>query len=465
MSRFKLKLFCLAFVFLLAGCASSGETQQTTVSAKIADPVSLYTQAAEQLHNADQLSYYIQTTRTMIIEGQEFTQTSQQRLTVQNPGKETMRTSMTETLQIGSASVNVTEIFENGTGYVTVDGKAFSAPLSAEEVSKRYAPAVFFDPSIYEQISFHPQDGHQRIAFSSPTAAEGWALPANAAFTDASGYADLDENGTLKESLYTLSYTVGDVAVTQSTKVTMLTDVPVLTINAPDTYTAIEHFDAPKMLELACGYLLQAENIQSIAKTNINCQTFSISRAQSTDMTMTGSGANFSAEMNVQIDQTNQSRGGETTQLQQTEIFKNNVYSIAVNNAEAKNNASIDASAMKTYCQDMLIQDILLPEHIISASAEETETALTLTYQASNAFAEAICANICELLYSDAELLHTLSSSYETQSLQCVLTLDKNTGLPVSFLSDYSASHTIEQIPYLLESKTEQTYKYEKTSG
>lgn len=465
MKLFKLILFCLAFVFLLAACGSSGETLQTTAAPAIADPTLLYMQAAEEIQTAEHLSYYITTTRTTVIEGQEFSQTSQQRLNIQNPGKETMHTSMTENLQIGSFSVDISEICENGTGYITVDGNAFCAPLSAEELSKRYAPAVFFDPSIYDQIESSSQDGRLRLSFRAPRSAEKWALPEGAVFTDSSGYAELDESGALQESIYNISFTVSDVAITQSTKVKMLTAGPVLSPEAKDTYTAIDCFDAPKLLEQACGYLLQADSIHSSAKTDINCQTFSISRSQSTDMAMSGSGADFSAVLYVQIDQTNQSRGGETTQLRQIETFEKDVYSIAVNDGEATQNEAINASAMKKYCQDMLIQDILLPQHITEVTAEEADDTLILTFQASDIFAEAICSNICNLLYSDAELLHTLSSSYETQSLQCVLTLDKNTGLPQSFFYEYSAAHTIEEISYLLESKTEQTYKYEKASG
>ncbi len=468
MNRLKLIfLSCLAFMFLLAGCQSSGDsrTMQETTTPTIADPAALYMQVASNIHTADHLSYYIASTQTTVFEAGEFTLNSQQRLNIQDPGKDTMHSSMTENLQLGTSFIDITEIYENGNGYVTVDGSSFTAPLSTEEISKRYAPAICLDPTLYGHIEGIYNGGRIQITFRKPSAAEEWALPADAEFTDASGYAELDKNGALKESVYTLSYTVGNAAVTQTTKIIMLDKGQVLSPDDAVTYLPIECFDGPKLLEQACSYLLQTENISSTAETAINCQTFSISRNQTTNMTLSGTGKDFYALLDMYINQTNQSRGGETTEIRQSEAFENGMYSISVNGAQATQNDEIDASAMKTYCQDMLIRDIPLPQHITGVTAQETDNVLTLTFNASDFFAEAICSNICKHLYSDAELLHTLSSSYETQSLQCVLRLDKHTGLPLFFSSEYSALHNIEDISYLLESKTEQTYDYKETSG
>lgn len=468
MNRFNLTLIsCFALLFLLAGCQSSGDSRiaQNATTPVVSDPFEIYMQAASNIQSADQLSYYISSTKTSVLDDQEFTYSSQQHLNIQDLGKETMRCSMTEALKIGSFSVDITEIYENGNGYVTLDGNAFTSPLTAQAFIKRYAPAVCLDPTLYGQIEGNTNGNCIEISFREPSSAEAWALPADAKFTEASGYALLDENGALKESVYTLSYTTGSASVTQSTKITMLSNGQVLSSDTIDTYRPIEFFDGPRLLEQTCAYLLQAKNVSSSAKTAIQCQTFSINRYQATVMSMAGSDIDFSAVLDVQIDQTNQSRGGEITEVRQTESFDNGIYSISVNGAEAAQNEDIDATAMRTYCQDMLIGDILLPQHISNVIAEESDNTLTLTFYASDSFAETICSNICKLLYSDAELLHTLSSSYETQTLQCVLRLDKNIGLPLFFSSEYSATHNIEEISYLLESTTEQSYEYSKTSG
>lgn len=468
MNQFKpIRIFSLVLLFLLAGCQASGDNKaaQNTTASPVTDPAVLYEEAADKIHASEHLSYYIATNQTIHVADQTFTRNSQQRLNIQDPGKETMRSSMAESLQIGSFTVEISEIYESGNGYVTIDGNAFTAPLSAEEISHRYTPAVCFDPILYNKLECVPQDNRIRISFSEPKAAESWALPKDAVFADASGYAELNEDGILQESIYTISYTVGNISVSQSTRITMMEYSDVSSPSSPDTYTPIEYFDGPRMLEQACGYLQQAENVVSSAETEINCQTFSINRKQTSNVLLSGNGDNFNAKLDIQINQTNQSRGGETTDIHQIETFQNGIYSISINNAEATQNDAIDAAAMKTYCQDILIRDILMPQHISGVTSETTDLEQILSFQASNSFAEATCSNICSLLYSDAELLHTLSSSYETQSVQCVLRLDRCTGLPLFFTSQYSALHNIEEISYLLESKTEQSYQYEITSG
>ena len=464
MNKIKLtSLSLLTFLLFLTGCHSAKDNQsEPTTVPQIADPAVLYEDAADALRAKDQLSYYIGSTRTTVMNDQQFTVESQQQLNIQDIGKETVRCSMTEHLQVGTFSTEISEFYENGNGYVIVDGNGFTAPLTPDAVTVRYTPAVCFDPSLYQTVEGISNGGRIQLSFRQPSAGETWALPEGAAFTDATGYAELDENGVLKESVYTISYTLDNNTVSQTTKIILQDTSPVLSPDAQATYTPIEYFDGPRILEQACGYLLQVENITSHSETNINCQTFSISRNQISDMILSGSGEDFSAQLDVKINQTNQSRGGEVSDIRQTEFFDDGVYSISMNGAEVTPNESVDAATMKTYCQEMLIGDILLPQHITGVTAEEADGSLLLTFQTTDSFAEAICSNVCKLLYSDAELLHTLSSSYETQSVQCVLKLDLQTGLPQFFSSEYSALHNIEEISYLLESKTEQTYVYAK---
>ena len=468
MNRFKLLiLVILACVLILAGCQSSGDSQTVpeTTAPVITDPAEFYNQAAEKINNADQLSYYIGISQTIGYEDQEFTHTSQQHINIENPNSEKMRCSVTEALQFGSYRVPISEIYENGNGYVTLDGSSFTSPITVSDFIRRYAPAVTFTPSLYTEAEVTTQGSHIRIAFHNATDAEAWVMPENATFTEGYGYAELDQNGNILESLYTVSYKIGDAVVNKTTKITMLQNGQVLSPEEPDVYVPIDYFDAPRMLELACGYLLQADTVTSSVSTNINCQTFSISREQASSLTFTGSDEDFYALLDLEINQTNQSRGGEVTQIHQTETFENGMYTISINGTDTTQNEGINAEAMKDYCLDALVGDILLPRHITGATAEEADNALTFTFQASDIFAEAICSKICNLLYSDAELLHALSSSYEAQSLQCVLKVDKITGLPLFFSSEYSALHTIEEISYLLESNTEQTYQYTKISG
>lgn len=464
-SRIAAFVLCAALFLLLAGCFASNDTEKMQTSAFTADssPSSLYQQAADKIRSASSLSLYIGTMTNTTVAGQTFSEAAQQQLSFQGYGTGTLQASMDETLRIGSYAIAISEIYADGAGYFTVNGSPFTAAMTAEEYCARYAPAILFDTALYSDIQAHLYGKAAGITFRRPASAENWAVPDDAELIDASGYAALDSTGSLQESTYTVTYKHGAATVSQTTRVVIRsTDTAqVKSPGAAESYTKLEYLDAPRKLEQACGYLLQATQIQALSTENITCQAFAISRSQTTSLSMSGAGDAFSAFLDINVNQINQSRGGEVTVIQQTERFQNGTYSISANGAASTENTAVDHESMRTYCQDFLVENILLPEYITGASMTETETTYRITFLASEALAEAICADVCSTLYNDPDLLNSLASSYATDTTQCYLELDKQTGLPVASGLNYSATHTIEEITYQLTSKTDQIYQYE----
>lgn len=467
MTRLRIAAFilCAALLPLLSGCFASDNPEKTHTSAFTPDssPSSLYQQAASEIRTADSLSLYIGAMTNTTVGGQTFSKTSQQLLNLQNYGTNALQGSMEETIHIGSYAITVSEIYADGAGYFTVNGSPFSAPMRAEEYCARYAPAILFDTTLYSDIQAFTYGKTTGITFRQPSAGESWALPDSAEFTDAYGYAVLDSTGSLQESTYTVIYKHGAATISQTTRV-IIRSTDTVQVKSPGTaeaYTPLEYLDAPRKLEQGCGYLLQATQIQANSTENIACQAFAISRIQTTSLSMSGTGDAFSALLDINVNQVNQSRGGEVTVIQQTERFQNGIYSISSNGGESVTNTFVDHQSMRTYCQDFLVESILLTEYITGASVTETETAYRITFQGSEALTEAICGDVCSTLYNDPDLLNNLASSYSTDATQCYLELDKHTGLPNASGLDYSATHTIEDITYRLTSQTEQAYQYE----
>ena len=467
MTRSQIAVFvlCAALLLLLAGCFASDSTEKNQATAFPADsaPSSLYQQAADKIRDANSLSLYIATMTSTTAGGQTFSKTSQQLLNFQNYGTNALQASMVETLHIGNYGITVSELYADGTGYFTVNGSPFTAPITAEEYCARYAPAVLFDTTLYSDIQAYAYGKTTGITFRQPTAAESWAIPIDAEFSDASGYAVLDSSGALKESTYSVTYKLGASSVTQTTRVIIRSTAAaqVKSPGAADSYTTLEYPDAPRKLEEACGYLLQATQIQASAVENITCQAFAISRSQTTSLSMSGAGDALSALLDIYVNQINQSRGGEVTVIQQTECFQNGTYSISSNGGESMTNTSVDYESMRTYCQDLLVESILLTEYITGASVTQTENAYRIKFQGSEALAEAICGDVCSTLYSDPTLLNTLASAYTVDTVECYLELDSSTGLPVASGLRCSVTHTIEEISYLLTTQLDQTYQYQ----
>ncbi len=467
MTRFRIAalVLCVALLFLLTGCFASDHTDKNQTTALTADSaaISLYQQAADKISTADNFSLYIGTITNTTVGGQTFSKSSQQLLDFQNYGTNAMQASMVESLHIGIYNISISEFYGDGIGYFTVNNNSFTAPMTVEEYCIRYAPAVLFNTVLYRDIQTYAYGKATGITFRQPAGAESWAIPTDAEFTDASGYAVLDHSGALKESTYTVTYQLGAAFISQTTRV-IVRSASAAQVKSPgdaSSYTSVEYLDAPRKLEEACGYLLQANQIQSTAVENITCQAFAINRSQTTSLTMSGAADTFNALLDINVNQINESRGGEVTAIQQTEGFQNGVYSISINGSASTTNASVDYKSMQTYCQNLLVESILLTEYIAGASLLQTENTYRITFRGSEALAEAICRDICSTLYNDPTLLNTLASAYTIDTVECYLELDSSTGLPTASGLRCRVTHTIEKISYLLTTQMDQIYHYQ----
>jgi hypothetical protein len=333
--------------------------------------------------------------------------------------------------------------------------------MEVDTYRSRFAPAVLFDPSLYADVQAIAGNYGICITFDQPTGGEIWSMPQDAVFHDASGCAILNSKGELTESTYTVSYASGNANITKTTKIILRsTSATVSVPSKNETYIPLSDADAPRLLEQACGYLLQASQIRSVASENINCQAFYIKLDQDNFLEMSGIGDAFFASVDTNTSQFNQSLNGESTAYHLSERFQNGIYSISTNGSSPTVDATITAMNMRTYCQDILIRNIILPKHIASVSTKETASSFQITFNANKALAEAICADICDTLYNEPDLLDTLSSSSSAETVTFYLELDKHTGLPIDSGLNYSATHTIESISYQLTSQRMQSYQY-----
>lgn len=456
-SRIAAAALFAALLFLITGCGTSDSTSTTQSAEDIA--YSAYQKAADSLNASHSLSVYIGTETQTTIGTQTFSQTSQQQMDFSTDSANGFLASVQETVQIGSHSFTISELYANGVNYIKLNDNLYKSPVTATEFSRRFAPAVQFDTSLYQDIQAVKNNGSTQIVFDQPAGAETWAIPEGAEFCDAQGYALINSNGALTESTYTVSYLDGNASVTKTVKLVIRgTDVQIAAPTDTESYIPLEYQDAPRLAEQAFGYLLQATSIQSHATESINCQAFSISRTQTSTLTMSGNEHNFFASLDTSVTQSNQSSGKKV--MKQLELFQDGIYSISSNGGTPTQDASVNVQAMMAYCQAYLEKDIILSEHIVSASFTETEQAYRITFRTDQSSAEEICAEICDTLYTNPTLLDTLASSSSLDIVEYTLEIDRISGLPVASGLNFSATHIIETIPYQLSSQRTQTYQY-----
>ena len=454
-----LAAFFLGVVVLWTAGNMITQNDTTKELPQISNPDTIYLDSLTTIASAQDLMLNISRTQESILGSNVFVESSVQMLSYAGLGTENMRASLNETLTIDQHNVTITEYFSDGIGYVTVNDGQFCGEISAEDYQKRFAPAILMDASRYHSIVGYDTGTCYQIEFSKPQNAEQWAFEINTAIENAKGTAFVSYDGQLLGSTYTLSYKRGQTRV----RLTYNVDVEILSaeINAPaDTaqFRKIEYIDGPRMLERATGYLMQADNVSAKYTDSIYCEAFGDRREQEVSLYTANIDDKWSALVQTKTNLTNDTKIGAESTLLKTETFTDGTYRSITGGSESTENADITSKDMQTYCKNLLIGTVMLPEDISGIRMEETEDRIRLVFSADESFAAKLSANICQMLYQEPDLLHSISQSNTTNSLQGYLEFDRGTFFPTGSGINYDGTYNVEGMPYGVGFYAGQTY-------
>jgi len=463
MKRFLSALVVLCMLLCFVGCTQNlpvSTAPSTTVPAT--EPTETETQATEP---ADAREVYRQLisqfptdiamdlsmTWEMEIAGSRFVSTSAQKITYRNRGSEAFTALVEETASFDRHSGTYKEAFVNGTVYADINGQSYFADQTEEEFTARYLPAALLDETLYETVSI---EGNT-ILFSGASALESWLCSDTVAITEASGTVTQTDAG-IHTVTYTAAYTVGGAAITVTVNQTFSTADA--TISAPknlDAYLETESIDAIKLLDTAYGYLLQAKQFSASTLSSIQSQAagFVTNNQYHLDTYVTSSGTDYLVESTVYAqDATNKS------QQDMTEKFIGGVYTYSVDNGAETSAATVTASVMQDYVQDILLANMVETKFFTGASITDLGSLYLAEFTCSEDLALSICQDFCKTYLGQADILHSLSSKYKTNTMEYYLALDKYTLLPTACGYLYEGCHTIEGYDYLLIEQLDQSF-------
>lgn len=424
----------------------------------IDSPDIIYSDAVDALSAASDLVLTISSTTQTTVSDKVFLEISQQILSCQDLGTQNFRARLDETLTIDSLSVNISEFFAYGTGYVILEDGRFSAQLTSEDYLSRFAPAILLDAQLYGSITGVDAGDTYVLSFAHPSSGEAWALNDGANLLEASGTAYVTHDGQLIKSIYSVSYTNENASYRQTVVVEAISS-PV-DIALPDDitlFTAIEYFDGPRLLERSTGYLLQAQQVSAQYRDSSYFQAFGDKYVKEISL-HSHKGETWSAKVETTETFTNESKLDQTTQHSKSELFADNVYTVSQNGAPPVVNTGITVDDMYNYCRNLLVSTVMLSRYVAGTQLSESESTLRITFTANEAFAQLVSSNTCRALYKEPEMLNTLAQTNTTDILECYLELDRGTGLPVSSGITYSGTYIIEGLPYKLQFQADQIY-------
>jgi len=464
--RFRLRVIVLCIgLLLLSGCQPSEKANVTTEPSTVPintlsaeDARYAYQQALDKLSALKDYTLNITISKTTSVGKEVFSETRHQVLKYRQLGTKHMQAALEETCINGSLHTSVSEYYDDNTSYFIVNGNHFKSDITPQAYIARNIPAALLDVSLYESISAQESGGEISIWCNQPTQGESFVFPSGAKMTAASGTVLLDKTGSLAKSTYDLTYVYGSACVEYSVTV-QVDPKPVSDIQIPENdFKPLTYPDAPRMLEQACGYLLQSKLLSANVTSSITCQAGGIHRVETAYLQADSLSSDFSAVLDTSVNVVDYSRGGETTLYTQTETFADNQYSIAIDNGNANAKDEITAEVMQTYCQDLLVSSVLLPDYIADAAVTDLGSVYLLELTAPEEFALILTESASQTLYGDPQFLSALASSSQIGTAECYLAIDKYTGLPTAAGYSCNVEYTIEDFTYTFHTQTDAAY-------
>ncbi len=451
----------LVTVIVIISAFSGSEVSHTPRSVSITKASDLYNRAIQALENQTDVSMTVLQTKTTTIAGDVFSEESKQEIVYTDLFTDEMRGSVSQRLVIGTHAISIQEVYAKNTGYFTVQGASFQGSITQEEYLARYIPSVPITASLYEDISATKAEGTTVITFKNAKAPESWLTEEYESFQTADAAAYLNNDGRLLRSDYNASYTENGVQI-HIHFIVQIHEPSNTRVKIPkntDSYTKIEYLDAPRALEVACGYLMAADTATANYTGEISYQAYGDSRTEKIALNI-HKGDTWAARIDTDIVLSNTSLGSAVSRISQTETFIDGKYSVALNGTPAEN--ELDEATMKTLCRDQLVGTILLPEYIKSAKIVQGDNSYRIQFAATEAFATLIRSDICNRLYQQAD---EISQKYKTKELSCYLDLEKDTNLPIAAGISYSGTYKKDGIAYSMTSQAHQTYDLLSTTS
>ena len=456
-------LLCAAMLLSLTGCGkedppetTSPDTVPTTAAPTEPAGELIYAEAkAKVAGNADQ-GVLITENRTITVGGESYLLESRQELRYTGMGTDQVLVSLTEEVEMGDTYDKFKEFYADGTLYTTIyDRYNFRAPMDAGKYTARLIPVALLDESLYSNISVTEDGDDTLILFEGASEPEAWALPEGALFHSARGSALINKYGNLDETTYTIEYTYGSSHVVRSIIAVPTVDKVTLTAPAPDSYTEVESIDALRLYDSALFYLYNADAVTtSLTETIVSQAAACVFQTQKT-VDYYGAGADHLAKTDYAI---TIQQSGATDSYAETELFLDGVYTITPQGGEAQTNNTVDAAAMRDYCQGYLSENIVALDYVEGITAERIGGTLYLELDFTEEYGDHLCAYASSTLFEDENLLTDLATASSLTECSGYMTLDYYTGMPTATGILYSATHTIDGVEYPLSLQADQSF-------
>ncbi len=440
----KLLVWLALLALLLAGCTEQPPivttTEPTTVPATTLPlATDIYAEAVSTI--GENVTVKVTAEKDMTVGNSKFHDTEELSITYIGLGSEQLAARVKSNIAYSGYDSEVSELYQSGVVYTTYWSGKFSQEMPQEDFLSRYVPAILLDASLYETVTM---DG-DTITFADATALESWL---EGELITANGTATITD-GALTGYTYNATYKVGAIehtlSLTQTVSPAASTTIP--DIKAED-YIAVESVDAIALLEQAYGYLRYAQDVsfRTTERVLSHAAAYTYGIQTSIDTWSSGDSPMLQVEQDISDMDYNTNRSYDSNIL---EVFRDGKYT-RTQDDERPTTDAVSLAIMNTYCRDMLVENVISPEFIKTATITAVNGAYLAEFTLTDEFGNDICAEVCQTIFGDANLLNKAASKYENKELTYYVAVDKYSGLPTGMGYYYEGCHTLDGQEYPL---------------
>ncbi len=322
-----------------------------------------------------------------------------------------------------------------------------------EAYVRDHVPVLLLTPGAYGDGEITEQtDGSILLDFPEGQEPEGWLIPEYAELLSASGSVVL-RDGAVSECRYTASYLSSGILCSVSCVSTLREPEAELAVFAPDepeAYVPADDYRIPHLV-LYAGGNWNSGRIYWDSTTFIDCEAGGAVVLDSETL---------KADTDRQVMKASGSRHvyGEKVQSISTESsYRDGVLTITSDGKSSSSKTSLGRALSNTIqAIDAMMPS---PEYSAALHLEDAGDVWIIRCESTEERTELMRAATETTLFGQPDLLEQYSSYYEATGCSEVLSVDKDSLLPLAVYTEYSGMHTIDREDFKLELKMEHAFR------
>lgn len=444
---------------LLAGCDSAADedpTEETLDAAtRLQMELTQQYQEAVDAWSEKNVELEIEYERKVTVAGQTYFESATVDQRYWNQGAEDFLAYVTQEITYGDDAyeTEIEDIYAGGKFYETVVEDRFYGELTAEEFLARQIPLQMLDPALY---TLSRTDSG--IAFADATAVESWLAPEEATVVSCSAQVELDENGALGETEFTVSYQLGAALIELEYEVSV--SKPGKKPSVPEDtedYVLVDDMMAVYALEHAFGCLSQARHLSTSSSELILSEAAGAVLQENIQIDTYAVEDQFAMLWDTSLRVSDYASDYEG-KYESVEKFIDGKYTISEDGGEETAYSYITQELVEAAVESHALSLFPYNEGIAATETSYLGNVVLFSYTGSELMGEEYCQIVSERVFEDKDYLDSFATAYETKEMSFYLGLDAYSMLPTAFGIMYEGVHTIEGYEYVLSMQADQSF-------